>query len=486
MATALGDRSASAWSPRPLVGARAGLHVDQAALAVAIAICVATLVGMALGFNGLTLVAAGSALVAAVIAPPVGLLILAFLGPLKPPDVIPSPGFDLFLVGAILLGCVYRLPIDRPRIALPAPLLVLLAFFLYVTVQQLPEMLSGYAGEAAHRIGFLYIQLAALVGAAVAAGYILKDRRPGPYLAMSLSAACVAAYLAISMPGNQADAGPLAGLIAMTDDGTRAVGPFGNPNYFGHFLAAAVALAIAWAAITRERGRQWALVAVGFLIGYALTLSLSRGAIAALLAGILGLAFSRSRVLGVAVIVGGLAAVLIIYPAFIQWRLENLNGYASGSAYQALQASDSSRLDAVLAGPQLFLTAPLFGIGFGQYSELSSQFTSLHFAIGSHNWYMSVLAEQGVVGAALWVLLLATVAYKLWHRPAPARWVGFAVLGVFIAGSAFVTQPVSFQTAILPVIVITAALVADWSPPNTAADPRSVGDALATATGETA
>jgi O-antigen ligase len=483
MATALGDRSAAAWSSRPTVGARPVLRPDQAMLAVAVAICLATLAGMMLGFTGLTLVAAGAALVAAVVAPPVGLLILAFLGPLKPPDAIPSPGFDIILVGAILLGCVYRLPIDRPRFAPPAALLVLLAFFLYVTVQQLPEALSGYAGDEAHRIGFLYIQLAALVGTAVAAGYVLKDRRPWPFLAMSLAAGCIAAFLAISVPDNQASAGLLAGLIAQTDDGTRAVGPFGNPNYFGHFLAAAIALAIAWAAVALEHGRRWVLVGAGFLIGYALTLSLSRGAIAALLAGILGLAFSRSRALGVAVIVVGLAAVLIIYPAFIQWRLEGLNGYASSSAYQALQASDSSRLDAVLAGPQLFLTAPLFGIGFGQYSELSSQFTSLHFSIGSHNWYMSVLAEQGLVGAILWLLLLATVAYKLWSRPPAPRWVGFAVLGVFAAGSAFVTQPVSFQTAVLPVIVIVAALVGDWSTDDPVDAAAAGGGALVTSGG---
>lgn len=463
MASALGDRSAAAWSSRPVVGARAGLRPDQAMLGIAALICLSMLAGLMLGFTGLTLVASGTALVAAVVSPPVGLLVLAFLGPLKPPDVIPSPGFDLVLVGAILLGCVYRLPIDRPRFAPPAALLILLAFFLYVTVQQAPEMLSGYAGDDAHRVGYLYLQLAALVGAAVAAGYVLRDRRPWPFLAMSLAAACVAAFLAISVPDNQTNAGLLAGLIAQTDDATRAVGPFGNPNYFGHFLAAAIALAIAWAAVARESGRRWALVAVAFFVGYALTLSLSRGAIAALLAGILGLAFSRSRALGVAVIVVGLAAVLIVYPVFIQWRLESLNGYAPSSAYQALQASDSSRLDAVLAGPQLFLTAPLFGIGFGQYSELSSQFTSLHFAIGSHNWYMSVLAEQGLVGAILWLLLVATVAYKLWSRPPAARWVGIAVLGVFTVGSAFATQPVSFQTAVLPVIVIVAALVGDWS-----------------------
>jgi O-antigen ligase len=441
-------------------------------LLVAGVLCLATLTGMAAGFQGLTLVASLTALVTSIVSPPVGLLILAFLGPLNPPGMFPAPGFDLFLVVSILLGCVYRLPIDRPRLAVPASLLVLLAFFLYVTVQQSPEMLAGYASDEAHRVGYLYLQLVALVGTAIAAGYVLKDRRPGPFLAMCIASACFAAFLAISVPDNQASSGPLAGLITQTDDGTRAVGPFGNPNYFGHFLAAAIALAIAWSVVARDRWQRWVLVVAAFVIGYGLTLSLSRGAIAAMLAGILVLAFARSRALGVALVVVGLAAVLVIYPAFIQWRLENLDGSATGSAYLALEASDSSRLDAVLAGPQLFLTAPLFGIGFGQYSEQSSQFTSQHFSIGSHNWYMSVLAEQGLVGAVLWLLLLGTVAYKLWHRPAPARWVGFAVLGVFAAGSAFVTQPVSFQTAVLPVIAIVAALVADWSPDGVAAEPE--------------
>jgi hypothetical protein len=105
---------------------RVGISPDGAMLAAAGAICLATLAALILGSAGLTIVAAGTALVSALISPPVGLLVLTFLGPLKPLNVVPAPGFDLFLVVGILLGCVYRLPIDRPRIAIPGSLLIII------------------------------------------------------------------------------------------------------------------------------------------------------------------------------------------------------------------------------------------------------------------------------------------------------------------------------------------------------------------------
>jgi len=424
-------------------------------LLAAIPIAAVIILGMALGLRPLTAAGVGAAIVAAIVSPPLGLLLLAFMGSLKQPDVLPVPGFNFVLMGAVLLGCIYRLPIDRPRVRLTAPLLLLLAFFLYAFAQQSPEMIAGYQSEEARRIGSQLIQLATLVGTAIAAGYIMSGRRPYPFMAACLAAALLASLLTIATYDNPVASSPLAGLLAHTDDGTRAVGPFGNPNYFGESLATGMATALGWGISAGGRAVRWLLVGVAVLVGAALALSLSRGAIAALLAGLACLAILRSRPLGAALVILGLVGVVVVYPAFVEWRL-------GGVAYSALNESDSSRLDAVLAGPQLFLSSPLFGVGFGQYSSLSAQFTEGHFSIGSHNWYMNVLAEQGLVGAVLWSLLLVSVVLQLRSRAVPARLVGFGVLAVFAAGSLFTTQPASFQTAVLPLIVICAALVGDW------------------------
>src|SRR5450759_4288419 len=64
--------------------------------------------GMAFNLAPLTTAGALAAIVAGLIAPAVGLATIAFMTPLQPPLVIPAPGFNAILVGAVVLGCIYR------------------------------------------------------------------------------------------------------------------------------------------------------------------------------------------------------------------------------------------------------------------------------------------------------------------------------------------------------------------------------------------
>src|SRR5262245_34332514 len=119
MTSAAGSRAGSTWAQSSLVQ-RASVAPELAIAIPAAAISAALLIGMGFGVGPLTTAASVVAFGAAVVSPPTGLLIIAFMGPLKPPDTIPAPGFDLLLVGATVLGCIYRLPIDRPRMRVPA------------------------------------------------------------------------------------------------------------------------------------------------------------------------------------------------------------------------------------------------------------------------------------------------------------------------------------------------------------------------------
>ena len=92
-----------------------------------------------------------------------------------------SPGFLALLVVALLPGCIFRLPIERRALRLGAPIIVLLGYVLYITVQQAPEMLAGYASKADHGVGFLYFQFLTAVGLLIAAGYLLEGRSPTRY-----------------------------------------------------------------------------------------------------------------------------------------------------------------------------------------------------------------------------------------------------------------------------------------------------------------
>ena len=128
----------------------------------------------------------------------------------------------------------------------------------------------------------------------------------------------------------------------------------------GTFAALAIALALGLVAITRSRPWRAVLAGVIVVVGVALALSQSRGAIGAAFVGVAVVGLAKSRALAVAIVSAGVAAAFMLYPAFIQWRLENENV----TRYATLVESDNVRIDGLLAGVQLFLSAPLLGIGF--------------------------------------------------------------------------------------------------------------------------
>lgn len=432
------------------------------ALATAGPIVVAILAGMAMEIDALAAGGVIAATAAAVVSPLAGLGVLAFMMPLKPPQVIPAPGFTFILVGAILLGCLYRLPIDRPQPRANAPLLLLTAFVVYVGIQQLPELAAGYRSPDDHEVGFLFLQLLSGLGSIIAAAYVLRRRSPYPVLAMALAGAALAAIIAIGTYDNPATGPPLAGLVARPDRALRAVGPFGNPNYLGAFAAIVIASAAGLLANAPTKVVRSLILTTIVLVSSALLLSQSRSALVAVFAGLAALAFSRSRALAVPVVGLGIVVALVLYPAFVEWRLAN-EGVLRAAA---ITGSDEGRAAGALAGPQLFLSSPIFGIGFGHYTAMSVQVPGIHVPINAHNWYVTVLAEQGLVGTVLWGLLGIALIRAIRDRPAAARRVAIPVFVSLAAACLFLEAPTSFQTVALPSLVLVATLCCDWGGPG--------------------
>ena len=418
--------------------------------------------GMAFGLGPLTTVSAIGALLLAVVSPYAGLAILAFMAPLVPPPVIPAPGFASLLIGTILLGCIYRLPIDRPHLRASPTLLLLIAFVLYVTAQQLPEMLAGYGSPDAHDVGYLYFQLLSAVGVVLAAGYLLADRSPYPVVAFSLAGALLVTAIALASYGAASVTPPLGNLVAPSTDLGRATGTFSNPNYLGSYAAVVSVAAVGMAMRARASILRVLLGVTALLLTGVVALSLSRGAMVACVVGLAVLVLNRSRLLAGVVLALGVAGAVLIYPAFVQWRLENLLGSATPAGYALLTQSDDSRLTGILAGPQLFLSSPIAGVGFGHFVPLSVTVSGSLTPINAHNWFLTVLAEQGIVGATLLVLMGMALIARLRTRLRAPRTVGYGVLGALATGSLFLEPPTSFQMLASPAIILVAALIGEW------------------------
>lgn len=168
----------------------------------------------------------------------------------------------------------------------------------------------------------------------------------------------------------------------------RGVGFLNDPNDFAQILLVALPLIfIAW-----RRGRVVAnsvivLVPAALLL-WAIYLTHSRGGLIALAVLVL-MAFRKRPSTAIAsVLILGIMAL----------------DFTGGRGISA--AEGAGRLEAWAAGLEMFKGAPLFGIGFGSFSDFND-------AVTAHNSFVLCLAELGLVGSIMWVALLVTTTIDL-------------------------------------------------------------------------
>ncbi len=416
--------------------------------------------GTAIGVTPLALLGIGVSLLASVFSPATGLVVLAIVGPLRPPLIIPPPGLPPTLVAAILIGCIGRIAVERTRLRVGAPLFLAGSFMLYLFAQQVPEMFRLWAGPDGHRTVTLFIQIATGFGAALATAIVMRGRPVGTMVIALGIGAVIAAALALAVMAG-IDLAFVRNLVNEMQIVGRAIGPFADPNYFGVFLAtAAIFLAASWP-LARTWLQRWALLVIVGLLLVTIGVTLSRGAILALVAGALALALmSGPRAIVLACI--GVAGAILAYPLFLEYRVAEVQGSTGIAAYAEQAASDTSRVFAAEAGFELFASSPIFGIGLGQYRDATIRIAETPVAIESHNWYLNVLAEQGLVGIVIWLGFMLSVAWALWARGGLPRRVGLSTWVVVVVGCISLQTPNVFQTSCLAAIGIVLALVGRW------------------------
>jgi O-antigen ligase len=181
---------------------------------------------------------------------------------------------------------------------------------------------------------------------------------------------------------------------------------FFDPNIYGRFLAIVmlgVATVLLWARRPRE---VWGAAVVLAVLWAGLVLTLSQSSFAALLLGLLVLAGARwsprwAIGVGAAALVVG-AAFVLVAPSSVRLDL---------SSSKSADSATSGRYDLVKGGVNLFADAPLEGHGSGSFSRAyrRAEKGSAEKAVSaSHTIPITVAAEQGVPGLAIYLALLAT------------------------------------------------------------------------------
>jgi O-antigen ligase len=203
----------------------------------------------------------------------------------------------------------------------------------------------------------------------------------------------------------------------------RVSGPFPDPNYFAQTLVIALPLA-ATCAITDPK---WSLrlisIVGGPLIMTAMLFTFSRGGLAGIGAiALAGVLLVRLRWTVIAALLLFVMTVVVVAPDTLLQRvtpvLQASQALLTGQEIE--EHSLRQRVELTAVGLQMFRSEPILGLGVGQYNGLYPDFAlrygyDISAPPSAHNRFVEVLAEGGVIGLTIFLMLCITpivVAYK--------------------------------------------------------------------------
>jgi O-antigen ligase len=250
----------------------------------------------------------------------------------------------------------------------------------------------------------------------------------------------------------------------------RANGLFYDPNILGRFLVVVMAFTAAAVAPARDRRVLLAGAALLAVLFAGLVTTLSQSSFVALLVGLAVVAAVGGR----GRLVAGVAAAGAIAAAIVLLAAPGAIGLHSDSG-GALRKATSGRTDLVQGGADLFGERPVLGFGSGSFER---EYRERHGVVGSdvsasHTTPLTIAAEQGLPGLALYLALLVAAFGALLGtvRGAVARTAVAAAFAALVAHTlvyaAFLEDPLAW--ALLAVGVALAAR------PAGAAEPVAAG-----------
>jgi putative inorganic carbon (HCO3(-)) transporter len=207
---------------------------------------------------------------------------------------------------------------------------------------------------------------------------------------------------------------------------------FWDPNIYGRYLALVTVVATAALLWARIRQAFWLLSGLILVLWIGLVPTFSQSSFLALLAGLAVLAAIRWswRWTLAAVAVGVIGAVLVVL----------LVGGSGKITSDRLNVDLSGRGSLISGGVDLFTERPIQGYGSGSFQAAYRDHRENKDApvTVSHTEPVTVAAEQGLIGLAVYLTLIAvalwTLGRGLWRRPLPSSIAArAAVLAAFVA-----------------------------------------------------
>lgn len=198
----------------------------------------------------------------------------------------------------------------------------------------------------------------------------------------------------------------------------RAHGAYPSSNHFGLMLALCLPLAIAFSGLySSQRVSRRVRVSWGLLAGVlaaGIVVSRSRSAVVAAAVALLAQAWfsrdTRGKHRGVFVTLAALALAV----GTAGW-------HALGSRFgQAIEGGEAARLSFWVAGLEIWTRFPVFGAGLRSHDELTPSLLDHPLLVNAtHNDYLNVLADLGLIGVGL--IALGVVVFVKLARTGLAR-----------------------------------------------------------------
>jgi O-antigen ligase len=280
-----------------------------------------------------------------------------------------------------------------------------------VALYAIQSIYSSDPAKAAENIGFFYVPFTLLF-------VLLRDVRWSTELLLRCLGVAVALAVVFAGIGfveyarKELFLNPKVVAANQFDNYFRVNSLFFDPNIYGRFLALVMIAVTAVVLWWRERRGVLAAAAVLAWLLAGLVTSFSQSSIAALLLGLAVLAAYRWSLRGTLYAAGALVAlallVVALAPASLHFGLKGNGGSTSNAT--------SGRTKLIEGGLELFGERPLQGYGSGSFQkeyERHSKASVENATSASHTIPITVAAEQGAVGLALYVALLVVALLVL-------------------------------------------------------------------------
>jgi O-antigen ligase len=347
------------------------------------------------------------------------LWLFAFTIPLENAFILPGVGTMGRLVGlgAFVIGVLAVLDSGKLR-PLSATHLLMAAYVGWASI----TYFWSAAPDTTTEVLQSYVQLLAVV-------WLIWELVPQPHQQMRLMQAYLlgtAVFAITTIVQNYSDPSAFQRQVAFNI----------NPNDAGLRLALSVPLAFYLAATEKRTLLAWLYRLQIMVAACGLFFTASRGALLALCVALLMIPLSfrmwtrRQRMtMGVAIAFAAIAAVTLV-PSTAWQRMAT-----AGTEIQSGTMNDRTVI--WRTGLEVFADHPFIGVGAGGFGAGLQR--KMSFSWAAHNTFLSVLVEQGVIGFAIFLFLLVTLAYSTFGIPVFERNLWLVMLSTWAVGVSAMT-----------------------------------------------